>query len=85
MTKEPLAEDSTRRMQRCFVLDRRLGVIVAHNGCFERLVVFGILAPMTVSAVAPWRPALRRERSLPSSVTGPVLLRALRRLAAISA
>src|ERR1019366_8046237 len=38
---------------------------------------------MTVSAVRPWRTALQRERCLPSSVTGPVLLRALRRLASI--
>src|SRR4029077_17245768 len=38
---------------------------------------------MTVSAVRPWRTALQRERRLPSSVTGPVLLRALRRLASI--
>src|SRR3974377_93196 len=38
---------------------------------------------MTVSTVRPWRPALQRERSLPSSVVGPVLLRALRRLASI--
>src|SRR3974377_1676065 len=38
---------------------------------------------MTVSAVRPWRTALQRERSLPSSVVGPVLLRALRRLASI--
>src|SRR3974390_763308 len=38
---------------------------------------------MTVSAVRPWRTALQRERSLPSSVVGPVLLRALPRLASI--
>src|SRR5579862_599081 len=38
---------------------------------------------MTVSAVRPWRIALPRERSLPSDVMGPVLLPALRRLAAI--
>ena len=38
---------------------------------------------MTVSAVRPWRTALRRERSLPSGVVGPVLLSALRRLASI--
>src|SRR5450759_292409 len=38
---------------------------------------------MTVSAVRPWRKALRRERSLPSGVVGPVLLSALRRLASI--
>src|SRR3974390_1538533 len=38
---------------------------------------------MIVSAVRPWRTALQRERSLPSSVVGPVLLRALRRLASI--
>ena len=38
---------------------------------------------MTVSAVRPWRNALRRERSLPSGVVGPVLLSALRRLASI--
>ena len=31
----------------------------------------------------PWRTALRRKRSLPSSVLGPVLFEALRRLAAI--
>jgi len=36
---------------------------------------------MTVSAVSPWRTAFRRDRFLPSSVTGPVLRRALRRLA----
>src|SRR5262252_8671304 len=36
---------------------------------------------MTVSAVSPWRTALRRDVSLPTSVLGPVLLRALRRLA----
>jgi len=35
------------------------------------------------SAVKPWRTALQRERCLPSSVIGPVLLRALRRLASI--
>src|ERR1022692_1205688 len=38
---------------------------------------------MTVSAVRPWRNALRRERSLPSGVVGPVLLSAFRRLASI--
>src|SRR3974377_386697 len=38
---------------------------------------------MTVSTVRPWRTALQRERSLPSSVVGPVLFRALRRLASI--
>src|SRR5450631_705680 len=38
---------------------------------------------MTVSAVRPWRNALRHERSLPSGVVGPVLLSALRRLASI--
>src|SRR5450759_49764 len=38
---------------------------------------------MTVSAVRPWRNALRRECSLPSGVVGPVLLSALRRLASI--
>src|ERR1035437_7383692 len=38
---------------------------------------------MTVSAVRPWRNALRRERCLPSGVVGPVLLSALRRLASI--
>ena len=38
---------------------------------------------MTVSAVRPWRRALRRECSLPSGVVGPVLLSALRRLASI--
>ena len=38
---------------------------------------------MTVSAVSPWRTALPRERCLPASVFGPVLLCALRRLASI--
>src|SRR5262252_2477751 len=38
---------------------------------------------MTVSAVRPWRTALRRDACLPASVFGPVLLRALRRLAPI--
>src|SRR3974390_3312089 len=38
---------------------------------------------MIVSAVRPWLNALQRERSLPSSVVGPVLWRALRRLASI--
>jgi hypothetical protein len=38
---------------------------------------------MTVSAERPWRTALQRERSFPSRVTGPVLLSALRWLAAI--
>jgi len=38
---------------------------------------------MTVSAVRPWRKALQRERCLPSGVVGPVLFRALRRLASI--
>src|SRR6516165_9647460 len=38
---------------------------------------------MTVSAVSPWRTAFWRERPLPSSVTGPVLSCALRRLASI--
>src|SRR5215469_12817977 len=38
---------------------------------------------MTVSAVSPWRTALRRDACLPASVFGPVLLRALRRLASI--
>jgi hypothetical protein len=51
---------------------------------FEGFVAVGILSvPMTVSAVRPWRTALQRERCLPSSVTGPVLLVALRRLASI--
>src|SRR5262245_48388776 len=36
---------------------------------------------MTVSAVSPWRTALRRDVCLPASVLGPVLLIALRRLA----
>src|SRR5450759_67962 len=36
-----------------------------------------------VSAVRPWRKALRRERPLPSGVVGPVLLSALRRLVSI--
>ena len=38
---------------------------------------------MTVSAVSPWRTALQRECCLPSSVIGPVLFCALRRLASI--
>src|SRR6516165_7201654 len=38
---------------------------------------------MTVSAVSPWRTALRRDVCLPASVLGPVLLRALRRLPSI--
>src|SRR6516225_5832000 len=38
---------------------------------------------MTVSAVSPWRTALPRDACLPVSVFGPVLLRALRRLASI--
>src|SRR3974390_1313534 len=38
---------------------------------------------MSVSPVRPWRTALQRECSLPSSVVGPVLLSALRRLASI--
>ena len=37
----------------------------------------------TVSAIRPWQTALQRKRCLPSSVTGPVLLAALRRLASI--
>src|SRR6516164_1551232 len=40
-------------------------------------------ALMTVSVVSPWRTALRRDACLPASVFGPVLLRALRRLASI--
>src|SRR5262249_23668420 len=36
---------------------------------------------MTVSAVSPWRTALRRDFCFPASVLGPVLLNALRRLA----
>jgi hypothetical protein len=35
------------------------------------------------SAVSPWRIALQWGRCLPSLVVGPVLLRALRRLASI--
>src|SRR6516225_632102 len=38
---------------------------------------------MTVSAVSPWRTALRRDTCFPASVFGPVLLSALRRLASI--
>ncbi len=38
---------------------------------------------MTTSAVRPRRMALRRERRLPASVFGPVLLRALRRFASV--
>src|SRR5215470_17099388 len=38
---------------------------------------------MTVSAVSPWRTAFWRDLLLPSSVVGPVLKRALRRLASI--
>src|SRR5215467_12256756 len=38
---------------------------------------------MTVSAVSPCRMALQRERRLPSSVRGPVLLSAFNRLASI--
>jgi hypothetical protein len=37
----------------------------------------------TVSAVNPWRTALRRDWPSPASVVEPVLLRALRRLASI--
>src|SRR6266436_6601138 len=37
----------------------------------------------TVSAHSPCRTAFRRDRRLPSSVLGPVLLMALRRLASI--
>ena len=37
----------------------------------------------TVSAVSPWRKALARDDRLPSSVLGPVLRKALRRLASI--
>jgi hypothetical protein len=60
-----------------------LGIVIYRNGCFERLVVLRILQPpITVSAVRPWRSALQRQRCLPSSL-GPVLLEALRRLAAI--
>src|SRR6516162_2265103 len=40
-------------------------------------------APITVSAVRPWRTALQRDECLPASVFGPVLLRAFRRLASI--
>src|SRR5262249_24940470 len=40
-------------------------------------------APMTVSAVSPWRTALQRDTCFPVSVFGPVLLNALRRLALI--
>src|SRR5437879_5773817 len=38
---------------------------------------------MTVSAHSPCRTAFRRDRLLPSSVFGPVLMTALRRLASI--
>ena len=38
---------------------------------------------MTVSAVSPWRTAFREARCFPSSLVGPVLLSALRRLASI--
>ena len=38
---------------------------------------------ITVSAVRPWRTALQRDTCLPSSVFGPVLFSALRRLASI--
>ena len=38
---------------------------------------------MTVSAVSPCRIAFWRERSFPTSLIGPVLLRAFRRLASI--
>ena len=41
------------------------------------------MAQMTVSAVRPWRAALREERCLPASVLGPMLFWALRRLASI--
>ena len=60
-------------------LDSRFGIVVGNDGGLERLVVFGIL--ITVSAVRPWRTALRRDCWLPSSLLGPVLLSALRRLA----
>src|SRR6516225_9603699 len=40
-------------------------------------------APITVSAVRPWRTALQRDECFPASVLGPVLLRAFRRLASI--
>jgi hypothetical protein len=55
-----------------------MNIIVSDDGSFERFVIF-----RTVSAVRPWRTALQRERCLPSSEIGPVLLRALRRLASI--
>ena len=59
-------------------------IVVGYNGCFECLVVFGIFQRANhVSAVSPLRTAFRRERSLPSSVIGPVLWRALRRFASI--
>ena len=67
-----------------FRQDRRLNIIVSDDGCFERFVIVRILQrPITVSAVSLWRTALQRERCLPSSVMGPVLLQALRRLASI--
>jgi hypothetical protein len=69
--------------QRCqpehqFALDGSLGIIVRDDRRFESAVVIDI-----VSAHNPWRTAFCRDRRLPSSVLGPVLLSALRRLASI--
>jgi hypothetical protein len=54
-------------------LHGRLGIVIRNNSRFECFIIFRIFAPITVSAVRPWRTALQRERCLPSSVFGPVL------------
>ena len=65
-------------------LHRRFGVVVGNYRGFEGLVILCVLQRRNDGlGREAWRKALRRERSLPSGVVGPVLLSALRRLASI--
>ena len=53
------------------------------SGNGQKLERYGPYTFVGPEGQAIWAPALQRERCFPSSVVGPVLLRALRRLAAI--
>ena len=73
-----------REPQHQLALDRRLGIVIRSDGRFECPVVFGIFHGGNDGfGSQSVRTALRRDWRLPCSVFGPVLLKALRRLASI--
>ena len=71
--------------QHQLALDRGLGIELCRYRHFECLGTPHDFpkGSTTVSAVSPCRTAFWRERSFPTSLVGPVLLSALRRLASI--